>query len=222
MRRLGLLLLLLLAYTIPAAPAAAGGWATVELDSAPACLSAGKPWRVQLFVKQHGRTPLDDARPTIRISDGKGTVQTFAARHTGRAGIYAATVTYPRAGTWRTRIFDGWTDATPHRLAPVEVAAKGAAATCVPEKSAGTVAATTLPDGGAPAPTGGAPFEDWRSSAAVAPPPADDGLPWPQIAAVGLVALLLAIAWLALSDRPRRLRRRSGERAAPQRYVPAP
>jgi hypothetical protein len=216
MRRLGLLLVLLLAYTLPAAPAMAGGWATVELDSAPDCLSAGKAWRVQLIVKQHGRTPLDDARPTIRISDGEGTVRTFAARHTGRAGTYAATVTYPRAGTWRTRIFDGWADAWPHRLAPVEVAARGAAAACAGDKS--TVAATTLPDGGGPAPTSGAPAP-WQPSAAVAPPPADDGLPWPQIVAIGLVALLWAIAWLALTGRPRvprRLRRRT-----PQRYVPA-
>jgi YtkA-like len=216
MRRLGLLLLLLLAYTVPAAPATAGGWATIELDSAPACLSAGKAWRVQLLVKQHGRTPLDDARPTIRISDGKGAVRTFAARHTGRAGTYAATVTFPRAGTWRTRIFDGWTDATPHRLAPVDVAAKGAAAACVADESAGTVAATTLPDGGGAAPSGGAPFGGWQSSAAVAPPPADGGLPWPQIAAIGLVALLWAAAWFALAGLPRVRRRR-----ALQRYVPA-
>ena len=215
MRRLGLLLLML-AFAIPAAPAAAGGWATVELGSAPNCLSAGKPWHVQLIVKQHGRTPLDDARPTIRISDGKGTVQTFAARHTGRAGTYAATVTYPRAGTWMTRIFDGWTDATPHRLTPVEVAAKGSAAACDDKAATGTVATTALPDGG-PATGAGAPATEWRSSAAVAPPPADDGLPWPQIAAIGLVALLWAVAWLALSGRPRALRRRP----APQRYVPA-
>jgi hypothetical protein len=216
MRRLGLLLLLLLAYTIPAAPATAGGWATVELDSAPECLSAGKAWRVQLIVKQHGRTPLDDARPTIRISDGKGTVRTFAARHTGRAGTYAATVTYPRAGTWRTRIFDGWADTTQHRLAPVDVAAKGAAAACVADKSAGTVAASTLPDGGGAAPSGGEPFAEWQSSAAVAAPPADDGLPWPQITAIGLVALLWAAAWFALAGLPRMRRRR-----ALQRYVPA-
>jgi hypothetical protein len=215
MRRLGFLLLLLLAYSLPAAPATAGGWATVELDAMPACLSAGEAWRVQLVVKQHGRTPLDDARPTIRISDGKGTVRTFAARHTGRAGTYAATVTYPRAGTWRTRIFDGWADTTQHRLAPVDVAAKDAAA-CVAEKSAGTVAATTMPDGGGAAPSGGEPFAEWQSSAAVAPPPADDGLPWPQIAAIGLVALLWAAAWFALAGLPRMRRRR-----ALQRYVPA-
>jgi hypothetical protein len=34
-------------------------------------------------------------------------------------------VTYPTAGTWRTRLYDGFTDATPHRLAPLEVAAAG-------------------------------------------------------------------------------------------------
>jgi YtkA-like protein len=211
MRRLGLLLLLL-AFAVPATPAAAGGWASVELASAPGCLTAGKPWRVELHVKQHGITPLDDARPTIRVTDGKGTVRTFAARHAGRPGTYAATVTFPRGGTWQTRIFDGWTDATPHRLAPLEVAAKGAApdSSCRRDTAAASTEATTASPGGS-GPT-------WRPSNAVAPPPADDGLPFPQITAIGLVLLLWAAAWVALTGPPRALRRL---RRAPQRYVPA-
>jgi hypothetical protein len=210
MRRLGLLLLL--AFALPAAPAAAGGWATVQLATMPGCLSAGTPWHVELYVKQHGITPLDDARPRIRITDGKD-VRTFSARHTGHPGTYAATVTFPRAGTWRTRIFDGWSDATPHRLAPLQVASKAAAADCDEDDAATATTAAPAGDGGAPA------AATWRPSAAVAPPPADDGLPWPQIAAIGLVALLWAAAWVGLSGRAR-LPRRS--RPAPQRYLPAP
>jgi hypothetical protein len=193
MRRL--VLLLLLAFALPAAPAAAGGWATVQLATMPGCLSAGTPWHVELYVKQHGMTPLDDARPTIRISDGAGDVRTFAARHTGRPGTYAATVTFPRAGTWRARLFDGWTDATPHRLSPLQVAAKGAAADCDRDE----------------------PAVAWLPSAAVAPPPPDEGLPWPQIAAIGFVSLLWAAAWIGLGARLRLPRRSAGAR----RYLPA-
>jgi hypothetical protein len=120
MRRFALLPLAV-ALMLPAG-AQAGGWATVELDQAPSGIVAGTPWRVELIVKQHGRTPLDDAAPSVRIDNGGGVVRTFHARHTG-AGRYVANVTFPAAGTWRTRIYDGWTDAFPHRLSPITVPA---------------------------------------------------------------------------------------------------
>jgi hypothetical protein len=122
MTRLAVLLPLVAALLVPAG-AQAGGWATVELGDAPSGIVAGTPWRVELIVKQHGVTPLDVARPSLRIDDGHGVVRTFSARRTGTVGTYVADVTFPSAGTWRTRIFDGWTDATPHRLSPIAVPA---------------------------------------------------------------------------------------------------
>jgi hypothetical protein len=119
MRRIALLLLV---TTVPAATAHAGGWATVELDRAPTGLVAGEPWRVELIVKQHGRTPLAGAAPSVQIANDSGVVRTFRARPTGRVGTYVAEVTFPSGGTWRTRIYDGWTDAVPHRLGPLTVA----------------------------------------------------------------------------------------------------
>jgi hypothetical protein len=109
--------------------AGAGGWATVELGEAPSGLVAGEPWRVELIVKQHGITPMADVKPSVHIDDGAGVVRTFRARPTGKVGHYVAEVTFPAGGEWRTRIFDGFTDAVPHRLSPLTVAsASGASA----------------------------------------------------------------------------------------------
>ena len=113
---------LVIALTVPAS-AQAGGWATVELGQAPSGIVAGAPWRVELIVKQHGVTPLEGVRPSVRIDNGQGVVRTFHTRPTGRPGHYVTEVTYPVAGTWQTRFFDGFTDATPHRLSPLSVPA---------------------------------------------------------------------------------------------------
>jgi hypothetical protein len=114
-------LMLLLAFAAITGTAHAGGWATVELGEAPSGLVAGDPWRVELIVKQHGRTPLEGVIPSVTIDNGAGVVRTFRARPTDRAGTYVAEVLFPSAGTWRTRISDGFTDAFPHRLAPLTV-----------------------------------------------------------------------------------------------------
>lgn len=119
MRRITLLLVLFV--LAPAGVAHAGGWATVELGSAPHGIVAGTPWRVELIVKQHGITPLDGVHPSIRIANGAGVVRSFPARPAGRPGTYVADVTFPSAGTWRARIFDGFTDAVPHRLSALTV-----------------------------------------------------------------------------------------------------
>ena len=44
----------------------------------------------------------------------------FPARPTGQIGHYVADVTFPSAGTWSARIFDGFTDVTPHRIVDAE------------------------------------------------------------------------------------------------------
>jgi len=114
---------LLLAFAATAGTAHAGGWATVELGApAPGSLDAGEPWRVELIVKQHGVTPLDGVTPSVKIDNGAGVVQSFPARPTGRPGTYAAEVTYPAAGMWKTRIYDGLSYGVPHRLKPMTVA----------------------------------------------------------------------------------------------------
>src|SRR5918999_1266942 len=91
-------------------------------------LLAGEPWRVELIVKQHGVTPMAGVKPSVRIDNGAGTVRTFHARPTGKVGTYVAEVTFPSGGRWRTRLFDGFTDAVPHRLSPLTIASGGASA----------------------------------------------------------------------------------------------
>jgi hypothetical protein len=108
--------------------ALAGGWATVEVAAPPAGIGPGETWRATFVVKQHGLTPLDDARPSLLIDNGRGETRQFFAEHAGHPGTYVADVTFPSKGTWKARVFDGWTDATPHRMAPIEVPTVGVAA----------------------------------------------------------------------------------------------
>jgi hypothetical protein len=203
MRRL--IPLLLVAVAVPAAPALAGGWATVELGAAPGGLSIDKPWRVELLVKQHGVTPLDGLAPRVRIKNDAGVVKTFPARPGGEPGTYVAVVRFPSPGEWRTRIFDGFTDAIPHRLAPVIVAPAGEVgppATAAPKPMITPVtppeppAPPTAVDAGLPAST----IAD------------DGGLPWPQIVAIGVLLALWLGAMVALGGtfRPHVSRGRRG------------
>jgi hypothetical protein len=123
-------LVVLLAFGALAGTAQAGGWATVELgEPVPSDLAAGTPWKVELIVKQHGITPLDDLTPSVEITNGEGVTKTFPATPAGKPGTYDVQVMFPSGGEWNTRIYDGFTDATPHRLKAFTVApASGAAA----------------------------------------------------------------------------------------------
>jgi hypothetical protein len=95
-----------LAVLVPAT-ALAGGWATVQLSSTPKGAKAGVPWVVNLTVLQHGQTPLADLQPHVRIEQGMLARQ-FLARPTQKTGVYRARVVFPRGGTWRWSIWDGF------------------------------------------------------------------------------------------------------------------
>lgn len=99
--------------------AVAGGWATVELSSTPD-QAAGLTWNVDVTVLQHGRTPLENVRPEVIVNDGTGPLK-FAARPTGRPGVYRAEVVFPHEGTWRYAVHDGFTQR--HTYPAVEVGA---------------------------------------------------------------------------------------------------
>ena len=203
MRRL--ICLLVVAAAVPAAPAFAGGWATVELGAAPGGLSTDKPWRIELIVKAHGVTPMDGLAPRVRIRNDEGVVRTFPARPAGGTGTYVAEVRFPSAGTWRTRIFDGYTDAIPHRIAPLTVAPAG---------EVGPPATVAPVDEGTR-------VNDVARVDELAPPATvssdDGGLPWPQIVAIAALVLLWLGAMAALGGTFRldvaRGRRRTASRA---------
>jgi hypothetical protein len=111
------------------APSAfAGGWATVGLDSTPAGVTPGDPWVVNITVLQHGRTPLDNVKPTLTIRSGD-TTRTFDARKTDKVGVYAATVTFPTAGRWTYVVDDGFISGSPHTFPAVRIGAPASAPT---------------------------------------------------------------------------------------------
>lgn len=110
-----------LAALVPAT-VLAGGWATVGLSSTPKGAKAGVPWVVQLTVLQHGVTPLADVQPHIRIEQGTLARQ-FLARPTKKTGVYRARVVFPRAGTWRWSIWDGFSRTHTYKAVRVTPAA---------------------------------------------------------------------------------------------------
>ena len=89
--------------------AQAGCMATVGLGSMPKPgLAAGTPWVVTIRVLQHGRTPMPDAKPEIRIRNAAGKLFTFKGRPTATVGSYRARVVFPRAGRYSLRVYDGF------------------------------------------------------------------------------------------------------------------
>ena len=111
-----------------AAPAGAGGWATVGVAPLPPD-EAGTAWDVQVTVLRHGRTPTDGAAPAVivRNADGGKTMR-FPAKPTGKTGVYAARIEFPSAGTWSYAVNDGlaatgYGESRTHTFAPVRLAA---------------------------------------------------------------------------------------------------
>lgn len=91
------------------AAAHAGCMATVGLSSMPKPgLQAGTPWIVTVRVLQHGRRPMPDARPEIRIRNAAGKLFVFKATRTKVVGSYRARVVFPKAGRYSLRVYDGF------------------------------------------------------------------------------------------------------------------
>ena len=110
-----------LAVLVPAT-ALAGGWATVQLSSTPKGAKAGVPWVVNLTVLQHGVTPLENVQPHVRIE--QGTARTAVPRTSDREdGRLQARVVFPRAGTWRWSIWDGFSRTHTYKAVKVAPAA---------------------------------------------------------------------------------------------------
>ena len=92
-----------------AGAAQAGCMATVGLSSMPkATHKAGQPWVVTIRVLQHGRTPMSDAKPEVRIRNAAGRLFVFKATRTKTVGSYRARVVFPKAGRYSLRVYDGF------------------------------------------------------------------------------------------------------------------
>lgn len=108
MKKLLLTLTLAGALAVPGV-AEAGCMATVGLSSLPKPgLHAGEPWNVTIRVLQHGRRPMPDAKPEIRIRNAAGKLFRFKARKTSVVGSYRARVVFPAAGLYRLGVYDGF------------------------------------------------------------------------------------------------------------------
>jgi hypothetical protein len=109
MNRLFVLGATLVAGLALASVAQAGCMATVGLDSLPKVgHPAGKPWVVTIRVLQHGRTPMPDAEPEVRIRNAAGKLFVFKATKTARIGSYRARVVFPKAGRYSLGVYDGF------------------------------------------------------------------------------------------------------------------
>jgi hypothetical protein len=143
--RRSLLLVPLAVVVVLMAPAlaGAGGFATAGLSSTPDGVQPSQPWKVDITLLQHGRTPLVGVSPRVRISSGDAT-RFFAAKPTGKDGVYRATVVFPTAGRWDYQVLDGFNDAMPHSFPTVEIGDGSAAAA----PAASRQAPAPAPDGG--------------------------------------------------------------------------
>ena len=109
MKKSLVLVALVAAALLAPSVAQAGCMATVGLSSLPKPgLAAGEPWIVTIRVLQHGRRPMSDAKPEVRIRNSKGRLIRFRARPTARIGSYRARVVFPAAGVYRLGVYDGF------------------------------------------------------------------------------------------------------------------
>jgi hypothetical protein len=120
----------MVAAAVAPAMALGGGFATAGVAPPPSDTKPGAPWNAKLTILQHGRTPLDNVKPSITIKPaGGGAPHVFQAKPTGKPGEYAARVVFPTAGRWTYVVDDGFS--ARHDFAPVTIGGSGAASPAV-------------------------------------------------------------------------------------------
>ena len=97
--------LILVVLLLVAAPALAGGWAIVTLDSLPGEVRAGETLSVGFRVLQHGHRPTDGALATLNArNEATGERVSADARQSGDKGHYVVDVVFPSEGQWEWSI----------------------------------------------------------------------------------------------------------------------
>ena len=108
MRRSALLLVAGLAIAaLSASAAAAGGWATSELDEQLPSLNEDGTPLIGFTILQHGVTPAAVEGAGLRFTGEAGQVLFFDAEPQGATGHYLASVARLPAGTWVLEIEQG-------------------------------------------------------------------------------------------------------------------
>ncbi|MFL5805106.1 MAG: hypothetical protein ACJ8CR_25605 [Roseiflexaceae bacterium] len=98
------IMLALVAVLVLVAPAFAGGWAVVTLDTLPREVRAGQTLHLGFMVRQHGQTPISSVSPTLTAMKQDATTVRAEARQEGPVGHFVVDVTFPSAGTWEWKI----------------------------------------------------------------------------------------------------------------------
>lgn len=122
-------LAVLIVSLVLAAPAAAGGWATVGLGPPDGGIGAGDTWNAEMTILQHGVTPLENVQPAVIIRNGK-TEKRFPATPTGEPGVYNAKVEFPTSGKWTYFVDDGFSRT--HSYSPVQIGPVGGGGSTLP------------------------------------------------------------------------------------------
>lgn len=104
--------LLLVAGLGVGAHAAVGGWAVVSITDPPAYFEAGKSYRLEYMVRQHGREPLAGLKGTVElrptgVTPTAGTI-TVSAVPGSKKGSYVATFRAPEGDALTLRIQSGF------------------------------------------------------------------------------------------------------------------
>lgn len=138
-RSLGLVAFTVLLLIGAVSVASAGGWAVVTLDSLPIGIVVDTPVTVGMVVRQHGKTPMTDARVRVRGFQLTGDTFEVNARNDG-GGHYSADLKFNQAGTWQWQVSSGlypdW-----QMMPELQVANSAEDETLLAKANAGTVAA---------------------------------------------------------------------------------
>jgi hypothetical protein len=109
--------------TVPASPAAAGGWAATVLDPVPERIESGRAYEIGFWMLQHGTHPYDWPDPLghvgLALIDDGGATVTFPGRELAEPAHYVAMVTVPHDGTWRVVGIQGHFQ--PYDIGPLQV-----------------------------------------------------------------------------------------------------
>jgi mono/diheme cytochrome c family protein len=81
-----------------------GGWAIITLDDFPDFAIAGRPLNLTFTVRQHGVTPIDGLKPTLRATTTTGREVKVGAAAGKSRGEYTAALTLPQPGEWTISI----------------------------------------------------------------------------------------------------------------------
>lgn len=120
----------MVAAAVAPAVALGGGFATAGVAPPPSDTKPGAAWNAKLTILQHGRTPLDNVKPSITIKPVEGGAsRVFPAKPTGTPGEYVARVVFPTAGRWTYVVDDGFS--ARHDFAPVTISGSASSSPAV-------------------------------------------------------------------------------------------